>query len=114
MADADGMIALRPVGRVQGGRVVPEDDGWDTSHAVIELDAERFTPAALQGLDAFSHVEVVFVFNQVAEGDVTLGARRPRGRPYGTFTSRAGSADQASNCSGVAFPSMSRRWKAVT
>ena len=74
------MIALRPIGHVQGGRIVAEDDDWGASRAVIELDAERFAPAAFQGLDAFSHVEVVFVFDQVAEADVTLGARHPRGR----------------------------------
>ena len=32
------------------------------------------------GLDAFSHVEVVFVFDQIAEADVTPGARHPRDR----------------------------------
>ncbi len=74
------MIALRPIGHVQGGRIVAEDDDWGASRAVIELDAERFAPAAPQGLDAFSHVEVVFVFDQIAETDVTLGARHPRGR----------------------------------
>ena len=80
MVDGDRMIALRPIGRVQGGRIVAEDDDWGTSRAVIELDAERFAPAALQGLDEFSHVGVVFVFDQVTEADVTLGARHPRGR----------------------------------
>ena len=80
MGDGDRTIALRPIGRVRGGRVVPEDDDWGASRAVIELDAERFAPAALQGLDAFSQVEVVFVFDQVAEADVTFGTRHPRGR----------------------------------
>ena len=78
------MIALRPVGYVQGGRVVAEDDDWGASRAVIALDAGRFAPAALQGLDAFSHVEVVFVFNQVAETDwpaVGIFAQRGRNRP---------------------------------
>ena len=80
MEDEDRMIALRPIGRVQGGRIAAEDDNWSASRAVIELDAKRFAPAALQGLDAFSHVEVVFVFDQVAEADVTPGVRHPRGR----------------------------------
>ncbi len=74
------MIALRPIGRVEGGRFVPEDDGWEASRAAIALDAERFTSAALRGLDGFSHVEVVFVFDQVAEADATLDVRHPRGR----------------------------------
>ncbi len=73
-------IALRPIGRVEGGRTVPEDDGWGASRAAIELDAERFAPSALRRLDEFSHVEVVFVFDQVAEADVTMDVRHPRGR----------------------------------
>ncbi len=74
------MIPLQPVGQVEGGRTVPEDDDWDASRAVIALDPDRFTPACLRGLDQFSHVEVVFVFDQVAEQDVTIDARHPRGR----------------------------------
>lgn len=73
-------IDLRAVGHVRGGRVEAEDDGWAAEVAAVELDAERFDASALAGLDAFSHVEVVFQFHQVAEADVVLGARRPRGR----------------------------------
>jgi len=40
----------------------------------------RFTPDALAGLDAFSHIEVVFHFDRVPEAEITAGARRPRGR----------------------------------
>ena len=76
----NGTIALQPVGHVGGGRIVPEDDDWDANRAVIVLDADRFTPASLQGLDGFSHVEIVFVFDQVDENDITAGARHPRGR----------------------------------
>lgn len=79
MAGSNRTIVLQPVGHVEGGRIVPEDDGWDASRAVIALDADRFTPASLRGLDGFSHVEVVFVFDQVDEADVAIGARHPRG-----------------------------------
>ena len=80
MADITGTIALRPIGHVEGGRIVPEDDNWDACRAVIVLDPEQFTPASLHGLEEFSHVEVVFVFDQVDENDITAGARHPRGR----------------------------------
>ena len=73
-------IVLRPIGRVEGGRTVPEDDNWDESRAAIELDPERFAPSSLRGLDGFSHVEVVFHFDQVAEADITTDVRHPRGR----------------------------------
>ena len=72
-------IELRPVGWVRGGRELAEDDGWDAETATIELDA-RFDASALTGLDAFSHVEVVYHFHGVDEADVVTGARHPRGR----------------------------------
>lgn len=74
-------IVLRPVGVVRSTRAAPTDDGWDAEAARIELDAERFSADALLGLDAFSHVEVVFVFDRVDEAGVQTGARHPRGNP---------------------------------
>lgn len=70
---------MRPVGMVRSTRAAPTDDGWDAETARIELDAERFGPEALLGLDAFSHVEVLFVFDRVDEAGVQTGARHPRG-----------------------------------
>ncbi len=73
-------IAMQPVGWVRGGRALPEDDNWGASRAEIHLDPGRFTAEALMGLDAFSHAEVVFVFDKVTEDDIVLTARHPRGR----------------------------------
>lgn len=78
LADMD--IRVQPIGFVRGGRVEALDDGWDAETAVIELDPERVDPSATTGLDAFSHVEVVFCFHQVDESSIVSGARRPRGR----------------------------------
>lgn len=87
------MIELTPVGFVRGGRSDPIDDGWDSVDAVIELDGSRFGADVTAGLDEFSHLDVVFVFDRVAEADVHLGARRPRGRAdwpeVGIFAQRA-------------------------
>lgn len=74
-------IAMTPIGRVEGGRVVPEDDDWGGSRARIVLDAERFDDEALMGLETFSHAEVVYVFDKVADDQVVTGARHPRGNP---------------------------------
>ncbi len=71
---------LEPVGHVRGGRVEAIDDDWGHSRARIELDAARFGPEALFGLADFSHAEIVFVFDQITEDQITTGARRPRGR----------------------------------
>ncbi len=46
----------------------------------IELDPARVTQDALLGLDQFSHVEIVFLFDRVGEDEITTGARHPRGR----------------------------------
>lgn len=73
------MIAMEPVGHVRGGRAEAIDDDWGKSRAVIALDAARFTPEALAGLDAFSHVEVIFVFDKVGDNEIVTGARHPRG-----------------------------------
>jgi tRNA-Thr(GGU) m(6)t(6)A37 methyltransferase TsaA len=88
-----GTIELSPIGWVRGGRAEAIDDDWGAVEASIELDAERFTLDVLAGLDAFSHVEVVFHFDQVDETKVNLGARHPRGNEgwpkVGIFAQRA-------------------------
>lgn len=85
-------ITMWPVGRVVGGRTEPIDDDWGDVEATIEIDA-RFEPDVLAGLDGFSHVDVVFVFDRVDEARITLGARHPRNNPewplVGIFAQRA-------------------------
>lgn len=73
-------FTITAVGRVEGGRIEPIDDDWGASRALIRLDAKRFGPEALAGLDAFSHAEIVYLFDRVAEDEVATGARHPRGR----------------------------------
>ena len=73
-------VVLRPIGTVRGGRAEPIDDAWDSVEAMIELDAAQFKPDATASLDAFSHIEVVFHFNQVPDDEISTGARHPRGR----------------------------------
>jgi tRNA-Thr(GGU) m(6)t(6)A37 methyltransferase TsaA len=86
-------IEMQPIGVVRGSRAEAVDDDWAGVEATIELDAERFGPEAVAGLDEFSHVEVVFVFDRVDEAQVNLGARHPRGRTdwprVGIFAQRA-------------------------
>ncbi|MEV5969834.1 SAM-dependent methyltransferase [Streptomyces sp. NPDC051921] len=72
-------VVTHPIGRVVGGRADVRDDEWGEVTAVVRLDAARFGPEALAGLDAFSHLEVVYHFDRVAEDAVETGARHPRG-----------------------------------
>lgn len=73
-------------------RVGIEDDDWGAVESTISLLAP-FTEAAVSGLDAFSHVEILFVFDKVREDSVCTAARRPRGRSdwpeVGIFAQRA-------------------------
>jgi tRNA-Thr(GGU) m(6)t(6)A37 methyltransferase TsaA len=71
------MIAI---GRVEGGRNVPEDDDWGASRATVLLDPEHFGIDALAGLETFSHAEIVYVFDRVTDAEIVTGARHPRGR----------------------------------
>lgn len=72
--------AVTPIGHVRGGRDVPEDDDWGPSRAAILLDPSRFAADALMGLDAFSHAEIIFLFDKVPDDKIETGARHPRGR----------------------------------
>jgi tRNA (adenine37-N6)-methyltransferase len=73
-------IRVSPIGTVHGGRSAPVDDQWDSVDSEIRLDPSQFAPDALSGLDAFSHIEVVFQFHQVPDDEIRTGARHPRGR----------------------------------
>ena len=85
-------IEMQPIATVHGGRVEAIDDDWGSVGATIVLD-DRFPVDALAGLDAFSHLDVIFVFDRVDPDAVTVGARRPRGNPdwpeVGIFAQRA-------------------------
>jgi tRNA-Thr(GGU) m(6)t(6)A37 methyltransferase TsaA len=94
-------LRFEPVATVLGGRAWAHaaegggsavDDDWEGVEAIIRLD-QRFAPDALEGLDTFSHIEVVYVFDRVDPADVETGARHPRGNEHwprvGIFAQRA-------------------------
>jgi tRNA-Thr(GGU) m(6)t(6)A37 methyltransferase TsaA len=85
-------FAVRPVGWVRSSRTSPLDDGWDAERATIEL-ADGVPDEALLGLDAYSHVVVLFVFDRAEEVPPAPWARHPRGDDayprVGIFAQRA-------------------------
>jgi tRNA (adenine37-N6)-methyltransferase len=86
-------VTLEPIGYVSSPRTDQElDDNWDSVTATITL-TDRFTADALAGLDAFSHVEIVYLFNHVNPDAVLLASRHPRSNPdwpkVGIFAQRA-------------------------
>ncbi|MCW2549923.1 MAG: hypothetical protein JWN96_4383 [Mycobacterium sp.] len=62
-------ISIEPIGYVSSTRKEPIDDDWDGVTATITLEP-RFTEEALQGLEDFSHVEVVYLFDRVDEASI--------------------------------------------
>jgi len=73
-------ISLRPIGVVRSTRTAPSDDHWDAETAFVELDAAQLGADALSGLEAFSHVEIVFLMDRVDPAKIETGARHPRNR----------------------------------
>lgn len=73
-------ILLQSIGTVHCSRREPVDDSWDREVTTIELDATQLGPDATLGLERFSHIEVLYVFDRVSEAKVCRGARHPRGR----------------------------------
>lgn len=86
------MISLEPIGHVRSPRRELRDDDWGSVTATIEL-VVGFGPEALAGLEDYSHAEVLFHFDRVAESTIEQGARHPRGNPrwprVGIFAQRA-------------------------
>ena len=84
---------MSPIGRVRSPRAAALDDDWDAIIATITLEVGRFAPDALDGLESFSHVEVVYVFHRVDPAAVETSARHPRGNRawprVGVFAQRA-------------------------
>ncbi len=72
-------IELEPIGWVRSSRADAIDDRWDAVESRIELDPGRFTEEALAGLDAFSHLVVVYSFHKTDAAKTELKARHPRG-----------------------------------
>jgi tRNA-Thr(GGU) m(6)t(6)A37 methyltransferase TsaA len=71
---------LQPIGYVRATRNEAEDDYWGAVESRIEL-VQGFTAEALQGLEAFSHAEIIFQFHQVPEAKIVRDARHPRNNP---------------------------------
>lgn len=86
------MISLEPIGVVRSERQELLDDDWDRVAARIELDPS-FPEEAFDGLETFSHVEVIYCFDRVRDDKIVRGARRPRGNAawprVGIFAQRA-------------------------
>ena len=71
------MIELEPVAHVRNQRADLFDDYWGSESAEIiltdDLDAD-----ALEGIEEFSHAEIIFFFDRVDPARIERGSRHPR------------------------------------
>ncbi|MFD3514874.1 TrmO family methyltransferase [Streptomyces sp. NPDC058657] len=85
-------LEIKPIGEVILGRTEVADDYWGGIESVISLDAKEFPADSVQGLEDFSHLVVLWHFNQASPSDVEYHARSPRGNSQwpetGTFAHR--------------------------
>jgi tRNA-Thr(GGU) m(6)t(6)A37 methyltransferase TsaA len=56
------------------------DDDWDAVRAELHL-LPPFDERSVQGLEEFSHLEVIYLLDRVDPAAVHVHARRPRGNP---------------------------------
>jgi len=71
-------FAVAPIGTVHSARTEPVDDDWDSVRASVEI-SDELPPECLDGIEAFSHAEVLYLFHRVDESAIVRGARHPRG-----------------------------------
>jgi tRNA-Thr(GGU) m(6)t(6)A37 methyltransferase TsaA len=70
-------IVLEPIAIVHSTRRERTDGDWDREEVRIEL-TDAFPAEALDGIEEFSHAEVVFHFDRVDPASIEYGARHPR------------------------------------
>ncbi|MFJ9032145.1 TrmO family methyltransferase [Streptomyces sp. NPDC102274] len=84
-------LEIKPIGTVVGGVSEVVDDYWGDIGSIIRLNPD-FPQEVVQGLEEFSHLIVIWHFDQASSDDVALHARSPRNNPAwppsGTFAHR--------------------------
>lgn len=69
-------VSIRPIGVVRNTITAPRPDGW--AHVRSDIIVREELADALDGIDAYSHIIVVFAFDKVPESEL-----RQRVRPIG-------------------------------
>ncbi len=80
MERSDQSWTVRAIATVVADRSEVVDDDWDAVTSSIHL-LPPFDERSVQGLDAFSHLEVIYVLDRVDPDAAHVHARRPRGNP---------------------------------
>lgn len=70
-------MKIYPIAYVTNNRKDIEDDNWGSIISTIEL-VENMNESTLEGIQEFSHLEIIFYFDKVADEKIQYGARHPR------------------------------------
>jgi len=84
-------IVLTPIGYVKNNRTEIEDDNWGQIISEIEL-VDNITVESLTGIEAFSHLHIIFYMNKVNDEKAKAQCRHPRNNielpKLGTYAQR--------------------------
>ncbi|TGL57834.1 tRNA (N6-threonylcarbamoyladenosine(37)-N6)-methyltransferase TrmO [Leptospira jelokensis] len=72
-------IELKPIAFVKNSRTEPIDDNWSDVISEIVL-TEEVPIHSLQGIDSFSHLEILYYFDKVKPSEIVY-ENHPRGNP---------------------------------
>ena len=73
------MIQIEPVGFVHSERTEISDDHWRGESQIVLTD--EFDEEALEGIEEFSHLEILFNFHRANPHKISKGAAHPRNNP---------------------------------
>lgn len=73
-------FTVTAIGRVHNERKTVDDDNWLTYPSEVRLN-DDLPIECLDGIDAYSHVEIVYVFHKALGTAPVAGAEHPRENP---------------------------------
>jgi len=84
-------ITFTPIGFVKNNRTEIEDDNWGQITSEIEL-ADHIVAEALDGIETFSHLHIIFYMDKVLDEKAKAQSRHPRNNlelpKLGTYAQR--------------------------
>lgn len=74
------MYTIQAIGMVHNERKAIQDDYWGDVISEIKL-GEAWDESSLDGIETFSHLEIIYVFHLVQDDSIQYVARHPRNNP---------------------------------
>jgi tRNA-Thr(GGU) m(6)t(6)A37 methyltransferase TsaA len=71
------IFTINSIGFVSNERKTPEDDFWGEVVSVINLEKD-WDISCLDGIESFSHLEIIYLFHLVSDENIQYTSRHPR------------------------------------